>query len=101
MTENEMRAVLIDLRKEYAPDQSFDFIHQLSLDDLQELFDLISTKNSWEQETKRKNIEHKMHFARISINMILQKIKTIKIQMNEKKDQNNDVESIEKLENSF
>jgi len=101
MTENEMRDILIDIRKKYVPDQSFDFIHQLSWEYLEKLLDLIATKDPWEQEKKWKDIEDKMHVARISINMIFQKAKVMKIQVDEKKDQKGDVASIEDVEKNF
>ncbi|MEI6773451.1 MAG: hypothetical protein WCL18_01075 [bacterium] len=42
-----------------------------------------------------------MHVARISINMIFQKAKVMKIQVDEKKDQKGDVASIEDVEKNF
>lgn len=101
MTEEEMKAVLIDIRKEYLPDASFEFISSLWRDDLVVLFDLIATKDSKEQEKKWKNIEQKLHSSRASIHMILQKIQMVKIQLKEKKDQSDDTQSLEDIENKF
>ena len=65
------------------------------------LFDLIATKDSKEQEKKWKSIEQKIHSSKSSIQMILQKTQMMKIQIQEKKDQNSNSQSLESIENQF
>ena len=100
MSETEMKRVLVDIRKEYLPDQSYDFIDQLSEEQLRQLLDLIGTKDKTQQEKKWMVVSEKLHFAKSSLNMLLQKIRVIKIQIDEKKDQNH-WESLESLEKQF
>jgi hypothetical protein len=100
ITESEMKIILKEIRIDYAPEQSYDFIDQLSLENLKLLFDFISTKDPLEQDKKRKILEDKIHYSRLSVNVILQKIQLVKIQVDEKNDQDDDI-SIEKLENQF
>jgi hypothetical protein len=95
-----MKIILKEIRIDYAPEQSYDFIDQLSLENLKLLFDFISTKDPLEQDKKRKILEDKIHYSRLSVNVILQKIQLVKIQVDEKNDQDDDI-SIEKLENQF
>lgn len=101
ITENEMKEILIDMWKEYVPDQSYEFISKLSWKYLKQLFDLIGTKDPSEQAKKWKIMEEKLHFAREAIKMILQKTKLVKIQIDEIKDQKNDWESLVDLEKYF
>lgn len=101
ISESEMRRILVDIRKEYLPDQSYDFIVQLSEEQLRQLLDLIATKDKKEQERKWKTIHEKIGFAKGYLNMILQKVRVVKIQIDEKKDQNKNWASLENVENRF
>ena len=101
MTEDEMRMVLKDIWREYAPEQSYNFIDQLLLENLKLLFDFIWTKDPVEQEKKRKVLEDQTHYSLLSINMILQKAKLTQIQVHEKNEQSKDEQSINDIENQF
>lgn len=52
ITEQEMKYIMQDMWREYAPWEDSDFVNELSKEQLTILFDLISTKDQSQREKK-------------------------------------------------
>ncbi len=101
ITEQEMKDILQDIRKEYVPWETSDFVNELNKEQLIILFDLISTKDQSQREKKWDIIKQKIYESNESFKRILQKLKLTQIQFEEKKDHEENDTSLESLENQF
>jgi len=73
----------------------------LSKEQLIILFDFISTKDQSQREKKWDIVKQKIHESNESFKRTLQKLKLTQIQFEEKKDQEENNNSLENLENQF
>lgn len=101
ITEQEMKDIMQDIWREYAPWENSDFVNELNKEQLTILFDLISTKDQSQREKKWDIVKQKIHESNESFKRILQNLKLTQIQFIEKKEQEGNDISIEKLEEQF
>lgn len=101
ITEQEMKDIMQDMWRDYAPWENSDFVNELNKEQLIILFDLISIKDQSQREKKWDIIKQKIHESNESFKRILQKLKLTQIQFEEKKEQEWNDTFLENLENQF